>query len=316
MDISTQNFLVTGGCGFIGSHITEYLLKNGAKFVRVIDNLSTGSLKNIKHLEKYPNFEFVWGSITDYDFCLNVTKDINIVCHQAALGSVPNSLLNPLKYHETNVTGFLNILEACRVNNIKRFVYASSSSVYGDNTDKYKLENKTGKQLSPYAINKYFDDMYAELYTRIYHMECIGLRYFNVFGPRQNPNGAYAAVIPKFIQSLKNNIAPTIYGDGKQSRDFTYVDNVVFANYCAMTVNNNECYGQTFNIGLGDSISVLDLYYKIADELNIDYDPIFADKREGDILHSLANNNKAILLLGWYPIVTLDKGLENTICSF
>lgn len=316
MDISTQNFLVTGGCGFIGSHITEYLLKNGAKFVRVIDNLSTGSLKNIKHLEKYKNFEFVWGSIADYEFCVKNTIDINIVCHQAALGSVPKSLLNPLAYHETNVTGFLNMLEACRVNNIKRFVYASSSSVYGDNTDKYKEESKTGKQLSPYAINKYFDDLYAEMYTRIYHMECIGLRYFNVFGPRQNPEGAYAAVIPKFIQSLKNNVKPTIYGDGKQSRDFTYIDNVVFANFRAMVSDNAECHGQTFNIGLGDSITVLELYYKIADEMNIDYDPIFADKREGDILHSLANNNKAILLLGWYPIITLDKGIENTICSF
>lgn len=316
MDIHDKKFLVTGGAGFIGSAITEYLLKNGAKFVRVIDNLSTGSYKNIEHLEIYNNFEFMFGTITDYNFCLDATKDMNIVCHQAALASVPRSILEPEEYNNVNVTGFLNIVLAAKTNGIKRIVYASSSSVYGDIQDLAKIENRVGNQISPYALTKYIDDLYASMYTRLYSMECIGLRYFNVFGPKQNPNGAYAAVIPKFLQQLKLGKSPTIYGDGLQSRDFTYIDNVVNANIIAMTTINTKCFGESFNIGTGQEQIVLNVYNNIIDILGIDIKPTFADKRVGDVEHSLANNNKAIELLEWSPTVSFIDGLNITVKTF
>ena len=316
MDISTQQFLVTGGAGFIGSHISEYLLKMGAKFVRVIDNLSTGSRDNISHLNQYDNFEFILGDITDYNFCKNSMINIDIVCHQAAMGSVPKSMTDPLSYHATNVTGFLNVLNAAKNNGIKRVVYASSSSVYGDDNSLTKSENKTGVQLSPYAITKYLDEMYGNMFTRLYSMECIALRYFNVFGPRQNPEGAYAAVIPKFAALLKDNKSPVIYGDGLQSRDFTFVENVVCANFMAMTTFNSECYGQAFNVGTGGSMTVLDLFNHINTILDKKIDPIFMDKRNGDIEHSLADISKAMKLLNWIPHVSLMDGLHVTISSF
>jgi UDP-N-acetylglucosamine 4-epimerase len=316
MDIHDKNFLVTGGAGFIGSAVSEYLLKNGAKIVRVIDNLATGSRKNLEPLEKYNNFEFMFGTITDYDFCLKATQDMNIVCHQAALASVPKSILEPDEYNNVNVTGFLNMLNAAKTNGIKRIVYASSSAVYGDNTDNVKVENRTGNQLSPYALTKYIDDLYANMYTRLYSMECIGLRYFNVFGPTQNPNGAYAAAIPKFLQQLKLNKSPTIYGDGLQTRDFTYIDNVVNANFIAMTTNNTNCFGESFNIGTGQQVQVLSVYDNIVDILNIDIKPIFAEKRVGDIEHSLANIDKAKELLGWSPTVSFIDGLNVTVKMF
>ena len=316
MSIHDKNFLVTGGAGFIGSAIAEYLLKNGAKFVRVIDNLSTGSYKNIEPLEKYDNFEFMMGTITDYEFCLRATKDMNIICHQAALASVPKSILEPEEYNNVNVTGFLNILNAGKHNGIKRVVYASSSAVYGDNTDLAKVENRTGNQISPYALTKYIDDLYANLYTRLYSMECIGLRYFNVFGPTQNPNGAYAAAIPKFLQQLKLGNSPTIYGDGLQSRDFTYIDNVVNANFCAMTTNNTKCFGESFNIGTGQQQILLNVYNNIIDIMGIDIKPIFADKRVGDVEHSLANIDKAKELFDWSPTVSFIDGLNITVIKF
>lgn len=313
MDISKLSFLVTGGAGFIGSHISEYLLKAGAKRVRVLDNLSTGSLNNIKHLTHYNNFEFICNTITKYNVCLDVCTGIDIICHQAASGSVPKSLLDPTGYHETNVSGFLNILNAGREKGIKRVVYASSSSVYGDDESFTKTENQIGKTLSPYALTKYMDELYGEFFTRVYGMECIGLRYFNVFGPRQNPNGDYAAVIPKFTALLKNNQIPTIYGDGLQSRDFTFVENVVNANFISMTTNNDKCYGHAFNIGFGGSMTVLDLLNNICKILDVNIEPHFVERRSCDILHSLADVSKANNLLGWKPHMSLMEGLEITV---
>ncbi len=316
MDISNMKFLVTGGAGFIGSHIAEYLLENGANFVRVIDNLSTSSYDNIEHLEKYSNFEFMFGTITDYEFCLKATQNMNVVCHQAALASVPGSILEPEKYNDVNVGGFLNILNSARVNNIKRVVYASSSAVYGDDDSYEKVENKIGNQISPYALTKYIDDLYASMYSRLYSMECIGLRYFNVFGPKQNPNGAYAAAIPKFLQQIKLGNSPTIFGDGLQSRDFTYIDNIVNANFIAMTTSNNKCFGESFNIGTGEQVQVLTVFNKIIEILESNIKPIFMEKRIGDVEHSLANIDKANNILGWYPIVSFMDGLNITIKTF
>jgi UDP-N-acetylglucosamine 4-epimerase len=316
MDISTKRILVTGGAGFIGSHIAEYLLKFGAKFVRVIDNLSTGTLNNITHLFQYDNFEFIEGTITDYDFCLKATDGIDIVCHQAAVTSVPKSIECPQEYHDINVTGFLNILNAAKNNNIKRIVYASSSAVYGDDINLKKQEDVLGKQLSPYATTKYIDEIYANMYTRLYGMECIGLRYFNVFGPRQDPNGAYAAAIPKFIQQLKKGVSPIIYGNGLQTRDFTYVVNIVNANFIGMTICNSECYGQAYNIGTGTATTVLDLVNNISNILDTNVTPIFVEKRNGDIEHSLADVNKAKKMLNWVPIVSFVDGISITIESF
>ena len=251
-NIINKNILITGGAGFIGSNIVETLLKQNCKFIRILDNLSTGYKKNIDFLlQKYDNIEFLYGDITNLEICRKAMKNIDIICHQAALGSVPRSIIDPLKSHQTNVNGFFNILLAAKENNIKRIVYASSSSVYGDNQILPKIEHNTGNVLSPYAATKSIDEIYANVFTKCYDMECIGMRYFNVFGPRQDPTGSYAAVIPKFINLMKNNISPTINGDGKFSRDFTYIDNVVQANILAMTTTNKECYGQVFNIGAG-----------------------------------------------------------------
>jgi UDP-N-acetylglucosamine 4-epimerase len=315
-NILNKRFLITGGAGFIGSHIATYLLKNGAKFVRVLDNLSNGLITNIEHLRKYPNFQFVKGTITDYDVCVRACTDIDIICHQAGLASVPKSINEPSIYHETNVTGFLNILNAAKFCNIKRVVHASSSSVYGDVSDAQKKENSIGQQLCPYALNKYINELYGQMYTNIYSLECIALRYFNVFGPRQRADSYYSAVIPKFTTMLLEDKRPTIYGTGLQSRDFTFVDNVVLANIKAMTTTNKECFGKVFNIGTGSSMSVVDLYNKISDNLGINIAPIFADKREGDVENSLADISLAQSLLRWQPTISLGDGLQITISSF
>ncbi|ARF12357.1 GDP-mannose 4,6 dehydratase [Klosneuvirus KNV1] len=311
--------LVTGGAGFIGSHIVEYLLKNNVKYVRIVDNLATGNMNNIKHLlDMYSNIEFIHGDLSNYNICMACVKDIDIICHQAALGSIPRSIIDPLSTHRANVDGFINLLHAAKEVGIKRIVYASSSSVYGDDVNKIKKEDIIGKPLSLYAMSKYINEMYAANYTRMYGMECFGLRYFNVFGPRQNPTGPYAAVIPKFINMIKNYQIPTINGDGKHSRDFTYVGNIVLANIYALTTTNKECYGGVFNIGTGCNITILDLYNTICEILDIKLDnsPIFGTERHGDMLYSMADISKAKNIFGYEPKYSFKEGLELTINSY
>ena len=309
--------LVTGGCGFIGSNIVEVLLKSGVKKVRVLDNLSTGYLKNIKFLlDKYDNLEYMYGSITDLETCRKAVKGINVVSHQAAIGSVPRSVADPLTSHNNNVNGFFNILLACKEEGIKRLVYASSSSVYGDEETLPKREDITGNVLSPYAATKAIDEIYANVFTRTYNMECIGMRYFNVFGPRQDPKGAYAAVIPKFIDLMKNGKQPTINGDGSYSRDFTFIDNVVQANIFALTTENEECFGQAFNIGAGGRFSILHLFNVLKESINFEKDVIFGNNRAGDIPHSNADISKARELLGYNPKVSFERGIKLTLNYF
>lgn len=316
MDISELSVLLTGGAGFIGHHIAEYLLKNGAKAVYVLDDLSNGKYENIQHLESFPNFHFTKGSITDYELCLQLVQNVNTICHQAARASVPRSILEPDEYHSINVTGFTNLLNAARHNGIKRIVYASSSAVYGTDAHYIKSEHNIGKALSPYALTKYMDELYSDIYTRLYGMECIGLRYFNVFGPKQALLGAYSAVIPKFLEKLTTGETPVIYGDGSQTRDFTYVENVVLANIMAMTTKNSACFGEAFNIGTGSCVSVLELFDMIVDILKVDIKPTFADKRIGDVPHTLADTTKARDLLGWTPKVSREEGLQRTVNAF
>ena len=315
--MNTKSILITGGSGFIGSNIVEYLLNNGIKYIRVLDNLSTGKKSNIEFLlKKYSNFEFIYGDISNLETCRNAVKEIDIICHQAALGSVPRSVNDPLSSHVSNVNGFLNILIAAKESGIKRIVYASSSSVYGDNQQLPKVEENIGNVLSPYAATKLIDEIYAGVFTRCYQMECIGLRYFNVFGPRQDPNGAYAAVIPKFIQLMKDGKIPEINGDGNFSRDFTYIDNVVQANVLAMFTSNLEAFGKALNIGVGDRTSILDLFNIIKQTLNLTLDPIFSEIRKGDIPHSNADITKAKNILGYNPQILFNEGIIKTINHF
>ena len=315
--MENKSILVTGGCGFIGSNIVEYLLKNNIKKVRILDNLSTGYLKNIKpFLDKYNNLEFMYGDIKNLEDCRKAMKDIDIVCHQAALGSVPRSLDDPLSSHNTNVNGFFNILLSAKENNIKRVVYASSSSVYGNDKNLPKEEEKTGKVLSPYAATKAIDEIYGWIFSNNYGMECIGLRYFNVFGPRQDPNGAYAAVIPKFISLMKNNKRPKINGTGSFSRDFTYIDNIVQGNCKAMFTQNSYCYGEVYNIGAGGRVTILELFLSIKKIMNYKKDPLFGEERPGDIPHSNASILKATKMLDYRPEYDFDDGIKKTIDYF
>ena len=312
--MNINSILVTGGAGFIGSNIVEYLINNNIKFIRILDNLSTGKKSNIEFLlNKYPNLEFMYGDISNLETCRNAVKDINIICHQAALGSVPRSVNDPLSSHISNVNGFLNILIAAKEVGIKRIVYASSSSVYGDDQGLPKIEENTGNVLSPYAATKAIDEIYGGVFTRCYDMECIGLRYFNVFGPRQDPNGVYAAVIPKFIQLMKDGKIPEINGDGCFSRDFTYIDNVVKANVLAMFTSNSEAFGQTINIGTGGQTSILDLFNIIKKTLNLNIEPVFKEIRKGDVPHSNANINKAYNMLDYEPKILFYEGIIKTI---
>lgn len=315
--MNEMSILVTGGAGFIGSNIVEHLLKNGVKKVRVVDNLSTGHKSNLESfLEKYENLEFVYGDISNLETCRKVVKGMNAVCNQAALGSVPRSVNDPLSSHISNVNGFLNLALACKEEGIKRFVYASSSSVYGDHPDLPKEEDKVGDVLSPYAATKKIDEIYAGVFHKCYGMEFIGLRYFNIFGPRQDPNGAYAAVIPKFISLIKNGERPKINGDGTYSRDFTYVTNAVQANIKALTTDNSDCFGQVFNIGAGGRFTIQELYDGLREKLNFTEDAIYGENRAGDIPHSNASVEKAKRMLKYDPKVDFKTGLGLTVDYF
>lgn len=304
-------FLITGGAGFIGSNLCEALLKRG-HFVRCLDDLSTGKEENIQPFLENLNFEFIKGDIRDLDTCMNACENIDYVSHQAAWGSVPRSIEMPLVYEEINIKGTLNMLEAARQNKVKKFVYASSSSVYGDEPTLPKREGREGNLLSPYALTKRTNEEYAALYTKLYGLETIGFRYFNVFGRRQDPDGAYAAVIPKFVSSLLYNIAPKINGDGTQSRDFTYIENVIEANLKGMQAPR-EAAGEAFNIAYGGQVNLNELYQKLSELLNKKIEPVYGPERGGDIKHSNADIGKARKLLKYAPDYSFERGIELTI---
>lgn len=311
--IKSSSFLITGGAGFIGSNIVEWLLQHGAKKVRVLDNLSTGFSENISRFTAFESFEFIEGDIRDLDVCLNACRGIDYVSHQAALGSVPRSINDPITTNSVNIGGHLNMLFACKENGIKRMVYAASSSTYGSSQELPKKEDVIGKPLSPYAVTKYVNELYAEVFSNTYHFNTIGLRYFNVFGPRQSPQGAYAAVIPLFFDSIINGRSPFINGDGEQTRDFTYVENAVQANVLAMLSTNEESLNQVYNIAVGERISLNELFRLIKSICgNLSIDPIYRESRIGDIRNSLADITKAQRLLGYNPGVSVKKGLELT----
>ncbi len=314
-DLSNKTFLVTGGAGFIGSHIAEYLCVHGVKKVRVLDNLLTGSQSNIDLLSQYFNFEFLEGDIRDLDTCRKAMDGVEYVSHQAALGSVPRSIVEPENTTAINVNGTLNIFIAAKDADVKRLVYASSSSVYGDNSDLPKVEEKIGKHLSPYAVSKYTNELYAGVFYLNYGLETIGFRYFNVFGARQNPNGPYAAVIPLFIDGIKNNQPVYINGDGKQSRDFTFIENVVQINIKGLFAPKNAV-NQVYNVAVGENFSVNHLYDEIASLLHSEQKAIHREERQGDIKDSLADISKAQKLLNYTPEIKFKDGLLKTIEYF
>ena len=307
-------FLVTGGAGFIGSNLCEAILKLGYK-VRCLDDLSTGKRENIDLFLNNPNYTFIKGDIKELDTCLKATEGVDYVLNQAAWGSVPRSIEMPLFYCANNIQGTLNMLEASRRNGVKRFVYASSSSVYGDEPNLPKTEGIEGNLLSPYALTKRCDEEWAKQYTMHYGLETVGLRYFNVFGRRQDPDGAYAAVIPKFIKMLLHGQTPTINGDGRQSRDFTYIENVIEANLKAC-VAPSEAVGQAYNIAYGDREYLIDIYYGLTKALGVQVKPNFGPDRKGDIKHSNADISKARRLLGYDPDWSFDRGIRAAIAWY
>lgn len=304
-------FLVTGAAGFIGSNLCEALLNKGCK-VKALDDLSTGKQENIDLFTDNPNYTFIKGDIKDLDVCLKACEGVDFVLHQAAWGSVPRSLEMPLFYNKNNIEGTLNMLEAARQNGVKKFVYASSSSVYGDEPNLPKTEGREGNLLSPYALTKRCDEEWAKLYTKFYGLDTYGMRYFNVFGRRQDPDGAYAAVIPKFLKQLMNGETPTINGDGKQSRDFTYIDNVIEANLKACLAPH-EAAGEAFNIAYGGREFLIDIYYGLTKALGVNIEPNFGPDRKGDIKHSNADISKAKKLLGYDPDYSFEDGIQLAI---
>ncbi len=316
IDLSKHSFLVTGGSGFIGSNIVEYLIHHKAGKVRVIDNLSTCKIDNIKPFLSLPNFEFLDKDITDFDNCEKACKGIEFVLHQAALGSVPRSIKYPLATHANNATGFLNIINAARLEGVKRFVYASSSSVYGDSAVLPKREGEIGNPLSPYAVSKLTNELYARVFANVYNMPIIGLRYFNVFGPNQSPDGMYAAVIPLFMEALMKNKAPLIDGDGEQTRDFTYVENAVQANIKALFTDNKEALNNVYNVAVGERVTINQLFNIIAELTGSGTLPVHRESRAGDIRNSLADISKAKKLLGYNPQVLVKEGLTTTMKWF
>lgn len=315
-DISKSSFLVTGGAGFIGSHITEYLLKNGAGKVRVLDNLATGFKKNIDLFTDYSNFEFIEGDIRDTEVCRKACEGIDYVSHQAALGSVPRSIKDPITSNDVNVGGFVNMLTAAKDAGVKTFVYASSSSVYGDEPNLPKREEKVGNPLSPYAVTKKTNELYAGVFAQLYGMKLVGYRYFNVFGPRQDPDGPYAAVIPLLVSGIMKKEPVYINGDGEQTRDFTFVDNAVQANIKGMLTTNEEAFGKVYNIAVGENFSVNFLYNEIRDILKADHEATYREPRAGDVRNSLADISLARNLLGYEPTKRFMDGLVQTVDFF
>jgi len=321
LQVAPMTWLVTGVAGFIGSNLLEALLKLNQR-VLGLDNFATGALRNLEEVktlvspEQWANFKFIQGDILNLTDCQEACAGVNYVLHQAALGSVPRSVENPIMTNATNVTGFLNMLVAARDENVKRFVYAASSSTYGDHPSLPKVENTIGKPLSPYAVTKYVNELYADVFGKTYGMQSIGLRYFNVFGPRQDPEGAYAAVIPKWTASMIRGETVYINGDGETSRDFCFVDNVVQANLLAATTTNFEAVNQVYNVAVGDRTTLNELYHCLLSNLFEHYPhlmvskPVYRDFRSGDVQHSLANINKAINKLGYQPLQNLKLGLE------
>lgn len=311
-DLSKVSFLVTGGAGFIGSNIVEYLLKFDAKKVRVLDNLSNGYFENIAEFESESNFEFQQGDIRNLEDCEKAVDGIDIVLHQAALGSVPRSIDDPITSNEVNISGFLNMLVASKNSKtVKRIVYAASSSTYGDSPTLPKIEDRIGKPLSPYAVTKYVNELYADVFAKTYGMEVIGLRYFNVFGPKQSPQGAYAAVIPLFMQALKDKTSPTINGDGEQTRDFTFVENAVQANIKAAFAPQNAV-NQVYNVAFGERISLNKLWKSLQDSSSITLDAVYGPPRQGDVRDSLADIDKAKQLMMYNPKFNVQEGLKVT----
>jgi len=313
-----ERILVTGGAGFIGSNLCEALLNEGNKVV-CLDNFATGKKENIQHLYSNPNFELIVGDIRNLDDCHKAATGVNYVLHEAALGSVPRSLKDPITTNDVNISGFLNMLVAACEAKVNRFVYAASSSTYGDSEAMPKVENKIGKPLSPYAITKYVNELYADIFSRTYGLESIGLRYFNVFGQKQDPNGAYAAVIPKFVIQLMNHESPTVNGDGNYSRDFTYIDNVIQMNMLAMTTQNPDAVNSIYNTAFGESTTLNELIAYLKEFLAV-YDPkiasvpiIYGPNRTGDIPHSLASIDKAKKMLGYQPEFSIKSGLKKAV---
>lgn len=313
-----HKILITGGAGFIGSNLCEYFLSQGHKVI-CLDNFATGHKYNISAFSENKNFKLIEGDIRNLSDCENAVIGVDYVLHQAALGSVPRSLKDPITTNDVNVSGFLNMLVASRNAKVKRFVYAASSSTYGDSESLPKVEEKIGKPLSPYAITKYVNELYAEIFSKTYGLETIGLRYFNVFGRKQDPNGAYAAVIPKFVMQLMNHESPVINGDGNYSRDFTYINNVIQMNELAMLTTNPEAINTVYNTAFGDRTTLNDLIKYLKESLS-EYDAAIADvtiiygpNRAGDIPHSLASIDKAKQLLGYNPKFSMQNGLNEAV---
>jgi UDP-N-acetylglucosamine 4-epimerase len=315
-DISQRSFLITGGAGFIGSHIAEYLLAQGAAKVRVMDNFLTGHRRNIEPFMAHPAFEFMEGDISNPSDCAKACEGINYISHQAALGSVPRSVNDPQATNKYNIDGFLNMLVAARDAKVTRMVYASSSSVYGDAKELPKREGEEGMPLSPYAVTKKANELYARVFNDVYGFPLIGLRYFNIFGPRQDPDGPYAAVIPLFVKKSLNNETVWIDGDGEQTRDFTFVANAVKANVKALVDADSEAHGQVFNIAVGQSFSVNYLYKKITEGLGLEHKAEHREARKGDIRNSLADITQAQTYIGYKPEVSFEEGLPVTIEFF
>jgi UDP-N-acetylglucosamine 4-epimerase len=318
IELTNKKILVTGGAGFIGSNLCEALLKKGNKVI-CLDNFATGKRENLEQLLKDTNFMLIEGDIRKIEDCLKATKDIDYVLHQAALGSVPRSIKDPITSNDVNVSGFLNMLVAARNNGVKRFVYAASSSTYGDSESMPKVENIIGKPLSPYAITKYVNELYADIFSKTYGLETIGLRYFNVFGRKQDPNGAYAAVIPKFVSQLMKGESPVINGDGNYSRDFTYIDNVIQANLLSLVTTNEKAINTVYNVAYGDRNTLNDLmgylkeYLSEFDSKISNVEVVYGPNRAGDIPHSHASVDKAKELLKYNPQFTLQKGLKEAV---